>query len=148
METVASKIKSFNSIVESILAQTSGIVGTSYYHYFTKLVKVNAVLPIQYATIHMLKYKKEIMEKDVAYFETKTNDIHTFTNQDDYKKVNELFSREFGGNDYDMLGQILRLKEIYYQLDNESKENIWAILQALVQLTIEYCELKNIPIEY
>ena len=33
---------------------------------------------------------------------------------------------------------------IYYKLNDDSKENVWSILQALLQLTIEYCEIKNI----
>ena len=38
------------------------------------------------------------------------------------------------------------MTSIYDQLDGDSKENVWNILQALIQLTIEYCEIKNISI--
>ena len=36
--------------------------------------------------------------------------------------------------------QIIRLQNIYSQLNSESKENVWDILQALLQLCKEYKE--------
>ena len=125
METASDKIKTFNSILESFLAQTSSLVGTTYHHYFLKLIKINAPVPINFAIKHLLIYKEKILNKDESYFTNK--DVSEFAQVTD-----------------NILGEILRLKDIYYKLDEDSKENVWSILQALLQLTIEYCEIKNI----
>jgi len=130
------QIKTFNSIIESFLAQTSGLVGTTYYNYFQKLVKVNALIAIDNAIVHMLPHKDKIFSKDESYFIARTNDISEYDST--LKKHN--LSPET------TLTEIFRLKDIYYELDDISKENIWSILQALVQLTIEYCEIKGIKI--
>ena len=125
------KIKSFNMILESFLLQTTPLVGTSYHHYFQKLIKVNSLVPIQHAIEHMVPFKNQILSKDERYF----------TNEDNYMdKINE--TKESSK----VLNEIMRLKDIYYKLEEESRENVWSILQALLQLTIEYCEIKNIPI--
>ena len=128
------QIKTFNSIIESFLAQTSGLVVTTYYNYFQKLVKVNALIAIDNAVTHMLPHKDKIFNKDESYFIAKTNHIDEYGSE--LKKHN--LSPE------STLTEIFRLKDIYYELDDVSKENIWSILQALVQLTIEYCEIKGI----
>jgi hypothetical protein len=71
-----------------------------------------------------------ILNKDETYFLDDNN------HKD---KINDLQKEHT-----DILNEIMRLKDIYYKLDNNSKENTWSILQALLQLTIEYCEIKNI----
>jgi hypothetical protein len=79
----------------------------------------------------MVPFKNQILSKDERYF----------TNEDNYMdKINE--TKESSK----VLNEIMRLKDIYYKLEEESRENVWSILQALLQLTIEYCEIKNIPI--
>ena len=130
METRVNKIKTFNIIIEDFLKQTTPIVGTTYHHYFTKLIKANATLPIQYASSHLLKYKDKILTKDVSYFSDKNN----YSEQ-----LNEL---ESNYNNNDIMFEILRLKDIYYKLNESSRDNVWDILQALLQLTIEYNEFK------
>lgn len=119
------KVKDFNTILESLLAQISPIIGSSYNHYFKKLIKVNAVLPIQQFCQYGLHYKKKIMEKDESYFK----------NVDNHK--------DYIDNDKNKLNEILRLKGIIDKVDEESKENVWSIFQALVILAEEYMELKN-----
>lgn len=130
METRVDKIRAFNSIIEDFLKQTTPIVGTTYYFYFSKLVKANATLPINYASSHLLKYKEKILNKDISYFSDKNN----YSEQ-----LNEL---ESNYNNNDIMFEILRLKDIYYKLNESSRDNVWDILQALLQLTIEYNELK------
>ena len=131
MASRTEKIKAFNAILESFLAQTSPLVGTTYHFYFKKLIKVNAPLPILYASQHLVVFKDQIMSKDEAYFHSANNELHSKFNE-----VTELANLPTD----DVLGEILRLKDIYYQLDTESKENVWAILQALLQLSIEYSQ--------
>lgn len=121
------KIKTFNSIIESFLAQTSEIVGTTFYVYFKKVIKLNALIAIENGIKYVLPYREMIFNKNESYF---TDEILS-------DKVN---------NDDKILSEIFRLKDIYHKLDYESIENVWSILQALVQLMIEYCEIKNITI--
>ena len=135
MESRTDKIKKFNSILESFLSQTSPIVGSSYHFYFTKLILVNAPLPIKYSTRHMLDFKTQIMNKDENYFNNEQDDELN-------NKFNEVSKLSVYSTDK-ILGELLRLKDIYYKLDEESRENVWSILQALLQLTIEYKELSE-----
>jgi hypothetical protein len=127
METKTDKIKLFNSILESFLAQTSNLVGTTYHYYFTKLIKYNASMPIKYGSENLIVFKDQILNKDESYFTNESN-LETINNHTDSK--NEI-----------TLSEIMRLKDVYYKLDQESRENVWAILQALLQLSIEYNDL-------
>jgi hypothetical protein len=134
--STAETIKTFNSIIESFLLQTSELVGTTYYTYFKKVIKVNALIAIESAINYMLPYKDKIFIKDETYFTNEVNYIDKVNNT----SISTKFSND------KVLSEIFRLKNIYYKLNAESKENVWAILQALVQLTLEYCQLKGITI--
>lgn len=133
METKADKIKAFNSILESFLSQTTPLVGTTYHFYFKQLIRINAPLPIKCASEHMIMFKDQIMNKDESYFNG-TNDS-TVTNK--FNEVTELSNLPTE----QVISELLRLKDIYYQLDVSSRENVWAILQALLQLSIEYSQM-------
>ena len=117
------KIKDFNNIMETFLNQLSPYIGTSYYHYYIKLIKVNAILPIQQFIQHVLPYRTKIFEKDESYFNE--NDNHK-------EKIN--------GNE-DTLTEILRLQTIYYKLDKDSQNELWNYMQALTILSEEYLKL-------
>jgi len=114
------KIKEFNSIMELFLSQLSPIVGTSYHHYFKKLIRVNSLLPIQEYCKNVLPYKQKIMTKDESYFYNTDN--HQNVIKDDRNTINE----------------ILRLKEIYTKLDKDSINEVWEYFQALIILSEEY----------
>lgn len=131
----AEKIKIFNSIIESFLSQTTNVVGTTYYSYFKKIIKVNALMPIENGITQLLPFKDRIFDKDESYFKNEQNYAD---------KINIPMAQV--SNDT-IISEIFKLKNIYEKLDDESKSNVWDILQALVQLCIEYCELKNIAIE-
>jgi hypothetical protein len=123
------KIKQFNNILESFLLQTSQLYGTTYHAKFKQLIKINSIMPIQHAVTHLIPFKDKILSKDESYFINENNYIENFNN--------------INLENTTVLEEILKLKDIYYQLDTESKENVWSILQALLQLSIEYNELKN-----
>lgn len=130
-------IKSFNSIVESFLLQTSDIVGTTYLTYFRKVIKVNSLIAIENSILYLLPFKVKIFSKDETYF----------INEDNYiEKINETEVKKKFSPDK-IISEIFRLKDIYSELNEDSKENVWSILQALVQLTIEYCQIKGICID-
>lgn len=54
------KIKTFNSIIESFLLQTSELVGTTYYAYFKKITKVNSLIAIENSVNFMLDRKSVV----------------------------------------------------------------------------------------
>ena len=74
-------------------------------------------MPIDKFTITMLPYKNYIMTKNTSFFMNK--DIKKF----EYSNIN---------ND-----DIIDLKKIFINIDNESKDNIWESLQALILLCEE-----------
>ncbi len=134
METKAQKIKTFNSILESFLSQTTPLIGTTYHFYFKQLIKINAPLPIKCAVDYMILFKNQILNKDESYFDGTNSDNTVTTKFNEATELSKLPAEQ-------VMSELLRLKDIYYQLDNDSKENVWAILQALLQLCIEYKEL-------
>ena len=117
------KIKEFNMILETFLSQLSPLVGTSYHHYFKKLIKVNALLPIQEFSNNIIPYKKKIIDEDESYFSNTDN--HEDKIQGDQQTLNE----------------ILRLQDIYYKLDKGSRKEVWSYLKAMLVLSEEYLKL-------
>lgn len=123
--TTAEKIRIFNDLVESFLKQVSPIIGTSYHHYFLKLIKFNSVMPIQNFIYYAIPLKEKILNRDESYFNDPENHKSQVTDQ--HKQLNE----------------IIRLQGIYKQLSSESKENVWDMTQAMLIIAVEYLELKN-----
>ena len=115
------KIKSFNEILETFLQHLSPIIGTTYHFYFQKLVKANAVMPIQQFLVEVIPFKDKIMNKDESYF------LDIENNAED--KIQ---------GDEQVLTEILRLKDIYSGLDNQSRQEVWNYFQALIVLSEEY----------
>jgi len=123
-------IKNFNSILGDFLKQISPMVGTTYHHYFTKLIQINAIEPIR-----LFSYYVHNSEKPLAtYIETRNEEY--FENTDNHKKYMNNDTSE------NALMEIIKLKGIYTQLNKESKDNLWDILQALLQLSKEYLSFK------
>ncbi len=119
-------IKSFNKLVSSLLSQLSPIVGSSYYSNFNKLIKYNSIYPINHFIENMYVHRQEIINKDEKYF-----------NNYNLESINELNS------DKNLLDEVLRLKNIYNQVDDESKNNLWSYLQAMLGIAEEYLLISN-----
>ena len=112
-------IRDFNDILGNLLQQLAPKIGTTYHHYFTKFIKINAVTPINNFWYYAEDLEEKIMTKDETYF----------TNADNHKeKVNS----DKG------LDEILRLKGIYEELDKEGRKNLWDITQGLFILAKQY----------
>ena len=119
-------IKDFNEILSNFLIQLSPTIGSTYASQFNKIIKYNALLPIEQFCCHALPLREKILNKDESYFikiEDHNNEIK---------------------NDSDFLNEVLKLKDIYVNLDSESKSNIWDIFQALLLLSEEYVTQKYI----
>ena len=119
-------IKNFNLILGDFLQQVSSIIGTSYHYYFTKLIQINASKPINIFSYYVYNSEKPLS----TYIETR-NEAY-FDNTDNYKKYMDNVTSE------NTLMEIIKLQCIYTKLNKESKDNLWDILQALLQLSKEY----------
>jgi hypothetical protein len=119
-------IKNFNSILGDFLQQISPIIGTTYHVYFTKLIKINAIEPIRIFSYYVYNSEKPL----ATYIETRNESY--FDNTDNHKKYMDKVTSE------NALMEIIKLQGIYTQLNKESKDNLWDILQALLQLSKEY----------
>lgn len=127
--SVSEKIRTFNDLVESFLKQVSPIIGTSYHHYFLKLIKFNAVMPIQNFIFYAIPLKDKILNRDETYFTNIENHTDTINNTEN-KSSNPL-------------DEIIRLKGIYEKLSKESKDNVWDMTEAMLIIATEYLELKK-----
>ena len=119
-------VKNFNEILSGFLIQLSPTIGSTYASKFNNIIKYNGILPIEQFCCHALPLRDKILNKDESYF------IHIENHNNEIK------------NDSDTLSEILKLKDIYSTLDDESKSNIWDIFQALLILSEEYVTNKYI----
>jgi len=121
---MSSCVKNFNEILSNFLIQISPIIGSTYASQINNIIKYNAILPIEQFCCHALPLREKILNKDETYF------INIENHNNEIK------------NDVDKLNEILKLKDIYSTLDDDSKSNIWDIFQALLVLGEEYVKKK------
>lgn len=121
-------VKEFNRILSDFLNQVSPLIGTSYYTKYNMLIKVNSTFPIQRFAEYGIQHEEQIMNKNPDYF----MDENTYTS--DVKQY-------YGDESQEYLDRILHFKEIYFQVDKNSQENLWSIIQALLLLSKEYVKL-------
>mgnify|MGYP001485809574 CR=1 FL=1 len=117
-------IKKFNNLVTSLLSQLSPIIGSKHYRNYNLFIKVNSMIGLDHFLEYMYPLKNKIIKKDESYF------INCEL-PDELKK------------DKIILDEILRLKDIYYQVDNKSKESLWIYLQSMLGIAEEYYILTN-----
>lgn len=117
------KVKSFNGLLESLLIQMSPLIGTSYHNKFMMIIKVNAILPIQEFLLQATPVRDKILNRDESYFETDN-------------AVSNLVDVETK-----YINNILKLQNIYSQLDKTSKDNVWQIFQCMLILAEEWVKL-------
>ena len=101
-------INKFNEISLSFLEQTAPITGTHYIKMFKLMKSLNNIAPINIFIRNVLPHKQKIIARNEMYF----------TEQ----------SRNNNNND------IIGISKIYHILDDESKNNVWDIITALVLL--------------
>ena len=118
------KVKQFNEILSSFLIQVSPLVGSTYHQQFQTIIKYNSLLPIEQFLVHALPVRDKILSRDESYFNDNTNHLE-----------------KIGDNEY-VLNEILRLQNIYSQIDEESRTNVWDIFQAMLILGEEYINIK------
>ena len=120
----------FNNITKNLLSDMKHIIGNSYYLKFGLITRVNSTLPISKFNLNVLKFKKYIL-KNSEYFEN------------DNIIINEINSGDFSESDKEYyLNEFYFLKNIYQNIDGESRDNFWDILQVLVFLCENYHNMK------
>lgn len=118
-------IKNFNTILSDFLQQVSPLVGNTYYTKLKLILKVNNTYPIQRFSKYALQHEEQIINKNPEYFMNETT----------YK---EEIVKNYGENSDIYMDKILHFKEIYINVDEDSQENLWSIIQALLLLAKEY----------
>lgn len=113
----------FNTILKQLLEDTKSIVGSSYLFNFNIIIAFNNQLPIQKFCEYCLNYKDKIKSRDPTYF------LNDKLYQDELSNLDD---KEY------YLNEILNLKEIYLKIDDDSKNNLWDILEALIILAEKY----------
>ena len=112
-------IKEFNTIAEDLLRQTTCFLGTTYLSKFKTVIIFNSSVPINKYISGFLPYKTYIMNKDTEFF----------------------MNTDVSNNKY--YNDMIDLKGIFSTIDDESKDNIWEILQALLILAETYYNNRN-----
>jgi hypothetical protein len=116
-------IKKFNRILQSFLNQLAPQIGTTYPYKFGEICKINSTLAIEQFMVYALPDMDKIKSRDETYF----TDDNTYTT-----KV----------NDAEDLNEILRLKNVYKILDEQSRTAVWDTFQVLLHLGEEYIKIK------
>ena len=125
-------IKNFNTTVSEFLEQLAPNIGIAYYHSFAVLIKVNCTEPI----LQFIKYIHH-SEKPLEEYISKRNEEY-FENTDNHTEYISTIE-----NSNLILMEILKAKDIYIKLNQESKDNFWDILQVLLFLSNEYKNAKS-----
>jgi len=121
IDNKTNKVNEFNMVVLTLLNQLENITNISYISQFNRLIEANRLLPIEQFIVHALPLREKILHKDESYFSDEKN---------------------YDTDDESIINEILRLKNIYYTLDQESKNNMWDFLHAMLIVSDEYLKLK------
>lgn len=117
-------VKDFNSLLEALIQQITPLTNGSYHLLFKNLVKMNALLPIKTFNEYALQWKDHILQRDEKFF----------LREDVIKGATD---------DSDAINQIFQLQDVWKHLDQNSKDNLWEMTQALLQLGEEYYKIKG-----
>jgi hypothetical protein len=117
----------FNNITKNLLDDMKNIIGNKYANHFNLIIRMNSTLPISKFKLNVLKFKNYIFDKNSEYFENENIIINEINNDKELIKEKEYYLNEY-----------YNLKNIYMNIDNDSKDNFWDILKVLVYLCENY----------
>lgn len=117
-------IKQFNTVFEDFLDKISPITGTFYYNSFKQLTKINAVIVIKQFENFVLPHQDEIENRNESFF---------FNNPDEY-----IGEHNMNKDDGFIRGEVDKIREIYTDIDDDTKNMIWKYFNALLKLCIIY----------
>jgi hypothetical protein len=120
-------VKKFNNITIGLLNDMKYIIGSAYSIKLTMMLRINSSYAINKFKLNVLKFKKYIIERDPKYFEDETIILNEIEASEEYKKDKDWYMNEY-----------YSLKNIYYNIDKNSKSNFWDILTVLIFLCDKY----------
>ena len=117
-------IKQFNTVFEDFLDKISPITGKFYYNSFKQLTKINAVIVIKQFENFVLPHQDEIENRNECFF---------FNNPDEY-----IGEHNMNKDDGFIRDEVDKIREIYTDIDDDTKNMIWKYFNALLKLCIVY----------
>lgn len=123
-------IKDFNTLFSSVLQQMSFMIGNKYYLLYSNIIKFNASIGIENFYYYSKPHGDQILSKNEHFFLDEEN-------------LSDLTQGEHQNNS-DLMAIIGELKHVWTKLDDSSKENLWALIQGLYQLSQQYGKLKGL----
>ena len=122
-------ITNFNLILEQFLVDTKPILGNKYLLLFKAIKLYDKEKPIIDFKFY-LQYKEHILNKNIEFFFT-----------DEFQSnINEFIFKQYA------LNKLEDLKKIYYELEEENRNNLWEIIFGLIKLSEKYESLISTPL--
>jgi len=123
-------IKDFNTLFSSVLQQMAPMIGNKYYILYSNIIKYNASIGIDNFYYYSGPHGEQILSKNEHFFLDEENLTHL--TQGEHQ------------NNSDLMVIITELKHTWTKLDSSSKENLWALIQGLYQLSQNYGQIKGL----
>lgn len=120
-------VKKFNKITIKLLDDMKDIIGSSYSRKLNIMLRINSSYGINKFKLNVLKFKKYIIERNPKYFEDENIILNEIEASEEYKQDKDWYMNEY-----------YSLKNIYNNIDEESKNNFWDILSVLIFLCDKY----------
>ena len=120
-------VNKFNKITGQLLNDMKDIIGGTYSQKFNLLIRVNSTFPINKFKINVMKFKPFILEKNPEYFSNENIILNEINSDPAYIEHKDYYMNEY-----------YYLRNIYYRIDNKSRDNFWDILRVLVFLCESY----------
>lgn len=114
-------VENFNKILEQFLVDTKCVLGNKYYLLFKAVVLFSKEKPIDDFKFY-LQYEDKLLKKDIEFFFA-----------DDFQNnFNAFIFKQYA------LDSLENLREIYYSLEEDNRNNLWEISFGLLKLAKKY----------
>ena len=117
-------VKKFNKIIKSLLAQLEPYTKKSYDFKFSMMVKFDSSSAIEKFLVHALPLRDKIMTRDESFFYSRESYIDKVDDDDD-------------------IAEIMNLQNVYTNLNEESRNSLWEMFQAMLFLGEEYIRMNE-----
>lgn len=114
-------VENFNKILEQFLNDTKCVLGNKYYLLYKAIVLFSKEKPIDDFKFY-LQYEEKLLQKDIEFFFA-----------DDFQNnFNAFIFKQYA------LDSLENLREIYYSLEEDNRNNLWEIAFGLLKLAKKY----------
>ena len=122
---ISDKCDEFNNVLSVLMTQIKDHVNSAHVAMLKSYMYISPTGPIETFLVTALPLRNKIYSRDESYFNDESN----------YN--DEVLS------DKNVMEEFMRLKNIYFSLDQLSKTSLWDILTALLILGEEYVKLTH-----